>query len=65
MDYEFGSYCNDYRFVMGEGPLVAVFGCAFGTRTDRGDQMFAAMVARSCTAIRDLETFSLVDVQML
>jgi hypothetical protein len=36
-----------------------VFGCAYGSRTDRGDQMFAAMVARSCAAIRDLGTISL------
>jgi hypothetical protein len=65
MDNECGSCWNDYRFAMVQGPLVAVCRCAYGTRTDRGDQMFAAMVARSCTVIRDLKTFSLVDVQML
>jgi hypothetical protein len=63
-DYEFGSCWNDYRFAMVQGPLVSVFGCAYGTRTDRGDRMFAAMVARSCTAIRDLDTLSLVDAQV-
>jgi hypothetical protein len=42
-----------------QGPLVAVFGCAYGTRTERGDRMFAAMVARSCAAIRDLGTIDL------
>jgi hypothetical protein len=45
---------DDYRFAMLQGPLVSVFGCAYGTRTDRGDRMFAAMVTRSCAAIRDL-----------
>ena len=51
---------DDYRYSMIQGPLISVFGCAYGTRTDRGDEMFAAMVARSCTAIRDLDTLSLV-----
>jgi hypothetical protein len=50
---------DDYRFSMVQGPLVAVLGCVYGTRTDRGDAMFAAMVSRSCAAIRDLETLAL------
>ena len=41
---------------MVQGPLVAVFGYAYGTRTERGDRMFAAMVRRACAAIRDLDT---------
>lgn len=54
---------EDYRFAMVQGPLVSVFGCAYGTRTERGDRMFAAMVARSCAAIRDLDSLSLVPGQ--
>ncbi|WP_216654117.1 phosphotransferase [Nocardioides sp. zg-DK7169] len=50
---------EDYRYAMLQGPLVAVFGCAYGTRTERGDRMFATMLARSCAAIRDLGTLSL------
>lgn len=50
---------DDYRFAMLQGPLVAVFGCAYGTRTERGDRMFAAMVSRACAAIRDLGTIAL------
>jgi hypothetical protein len=50
---------EDYRLAMAQGPLVSVFGCAYGTRTERGDRMFAAMVARSCAAIRDLDTLTL------
>lgn len=50
---------EDYRFAMLQGPLVAVFGCAYGTRTERGDRMFAAMVTRACAAIRDLGTIEL------
>ena len=56
-----GDLCwDDYRYGMVQGPLVCVFGLAYGARTDRGDRMFAAMVERSCTAIRDLGTLDLV-----
>lgn len=51
---------DDYRFAQLQVPLVAVFGQAYGTRTERGDRMFAAMIARSCAAVRDLGTFELV-----
>lgn len=51
---------EDYRFAQVQGPLVAVFGQAYGTRTERGDAMFAAMVARSCAAMRELDTLALV-----
>lgn len=59
-DYDFETCWDDYVFSMVQGPLVSVFGCAYGTRTERGDRMFAAMVARSCTAIRDLGTLEAV-----
>jgi hypothetical protein len=58
--YDLDACWEDYRFSMVQGPLVAVFGCAYGTRTERGDRMFAAMVERACTAIRDLDTLALV-----
>lgn len=59
LDYGLENCWDDYCFAMIQGPLVAVFGCAYGTRTERGDRMFAAMVARSCAAIRDLGTIDL------
>lgn len=58
--YSLDDCWHDYRFAMIQGPLVSVFGCAYGTRTDRGDRMFAAMVERSCAAIRELDTLFLV-----
>jgi aminoglycoside/choline kinase family phosphotransferase len=58
--YEADLCWEDYRYAMLQGPLVSVFGCAVGSRTERGDAMFAAMVERSCTAIRDLGTLELV-----
>ncbi|MET3960846.1 aminoglycoside/choline kinase family phosphotransferase [Marmoricola sp. OAE513] len=59
-DYTAEQAFDDYRFAMLQGPLVSVFGCAYGARTERGDAMFAAMVNRSCTAMRDLGTLDLV-----
>ena len=50
---------DDYRLAMLQGPLVTVFGCAYGTRTERGDAMFAAMARRSARAIRELGTLEL------
>lgn len=51
---------EDYRFAMLQGPLVAVFGCAYGARTERGDAMFVAMVERAAAAIEELGTLDLV-----
>lgn len=49
---------QDYRFAALQGPLVAVFGAAYGTASERGDAMFAAMIRRSCAAIRDLDSLN-------
>ncbi len=58
--YDLDECWDDYVFSMVQGPLVSVFGCAYGTRTERGDRMFAAMVARSCAAIRELGTLDVI-----
>lgn len=50
---------DDYRLGALTGLLVEVFGCAFGARTERGDRMFATMLARTCAAIRDLDALAL------
>ncbi len=60
-DHSLEECWDDYRFAMLQGPLVAVFGCAYGARSDRGDAMFAAMVERSCAAIEELGTFDLIN----
>ncbi|QIK76671.1 phosphotransferase family protein [Nocardioides piscis] len=59
-DYSAEQCWDDYALSMVQGPLVAIFGCAFGEKTERGPRMFAAMVDRACTAIRDLDTLSRV-----
>lgn len=59
-DYPLELCWEDYAFAMLQVPLVATFGCAYSTsRTERGDRMFAVMVARGCAAIRDLGSLDL------
>lgn len=58
--YDLETCWDDYRFAMIQGPLVALFGCAYGAESERGNRMFAAMVRRSCTAIRELDTLAIV-----
>ncbi|MFL6107368.1 MAG: phosphotransferase family protein [Marmoricola sp.] len=58
--YSFEECWDDYRFALLQGPLVSVFGCAYGARSERGDAMFAAMVERSCAAMRDHGTLEMV-----
>lgn len=57
--YDLDQCWDDYCFSMLQGPLIATMGFAYGTRTERGDQMFAVMAQRACAAIRDLGTLRL------
>jgi hypothetical protein len=50
---------DDYRLGMLHCPLISVLGMAYGTPSERGDAMFAAMIERSCQAIRDLGSIAL------
>jgi hypothetical protein len=59
-DHSFEECFEDYRFAALQGPLITVFGAAYGTPTERGDEMFLAMISRSCEAVRDLATLELV-----
>jgi hypothetical protein len=58
--YSFDECFDDYRFAALQGPLITVLGAAYGTSTERGDDMFLAMATRSCAAVRDLGTLTLV-----
>ncbi|MCX4095885.1 phosphotransferase family protein [Nocardia sp. alder85J] len=51
---------TDYRIGMLQIPMLTTLGYAFATETDRGDEMFLAMLARGCAAIRHLGTLELV-----
>ena len=59
-DYDRAACWNDYRLGMLQGPLLVVLGTAFATSTERGDEMMLTMTARSCQAIRDLDSLSLI-----
>jgi len=59
-NYTFDQCFEDYRHGMLQMPLIVIFGCAYGSRTERGDQMFAAMIKRGCAAMRDVDTLSLL-----
>jgi len=59
-DYPLDLCFDDYRFGAIQGPLITVLGAAYGTETERGDEMFLAMISRSCDALRDLDTLSSV-----
>jgi hypothetical protein len=57
--YSFDECFDDYRYGLLQGPLITVLGAAYGTPTERGDEMFLAMISRSCEAIRDLDSLAL------
>jgi len=50
---------EDYCLGHGQGPLITVLGAMHVEQTDRGDDMFMAMISRSGQALRDLDTLAL------
>ena len=46
---------SDYGYGSFQGPSITMLGSMAVGQTDRGDEMFMAMAARSCAQIRDLE----------
>jgi hypothetical protein len=59
-----GSECfDDYRLGQLQGPFITILGCIYGATAERSpdaDEMFISMATRSCAAIRELESLSLV-----
>jgi aminoglycoside/choline kinase family phosphotransferase len=55
---------DDYRFAMVSVPLFLVLGAAYGTPTERGDDMFVTLAERFCTAIRDHGSNELVRAEV-
>jgi hypothetical protein len=54
---------DDYRLGQLQGPFITVLGCIYGATAERSkdaDEMFLSMATRSCAAIRELESLSLV-----
>ena len=63
--YSLAECFDDYRLGMLQCPFISVLGMAWGTPTDRGDAMFAAMISRSCQALRDLGSIALAAAGVL
>ncbi|MEX1217427.1 MAG: phosphotransferase [Acidimicrobiales bacterium] len=53
---------EDYRLGVAQGPLITILGAVYATAepSAESDAMFAAMITRSCAALRDLDPFSLL-----
>lgn len=51
---------QDYRYGMLQALLIPAIGCAFAVNTERGDEMFVAMLERGCRALRELGTLDLI-----
>ncbi|MFW0795488.1 phosphotransferase [Gordonia sp. CPCC 205515] len=53
-DYSFDDCWRDYLDSLIQSPLIIVFGCGAAIPTERGDRMFATMLARTAAALNDL-----------
>ncbi|TCJ73994.1 UNVERIFIED_ORG: phosphotransferase family enzyme [Dietzia maris] len=52
-DYSADACWDDYVYGLLQTPVLGIFGWMYGTRTDRGDEMFALLMRRACRAIAD------------
>jgi aminoglycoside phosphotransferase (APT) family kinase protein len=59
-DYPLDECWDDYRYGLFQGPTITVLGAMGVVRTDRGDEMFMAMISRACAAIVDLDALALL-----
>jgi hypothetical protein len=61
-DYSFARCFDDYRLGLLQATMITSLGAIFATRerSAEADEMFMAMAQRSCAAIRDLDTLSLL-----
>jgi len=59
--YGFEQCFEDYRFGQLQGPLITTLGCMTSSgQSSDADDMFLAMATRSCAAIRDLGSLSVL-----
>ncbi len=59
-DYDLAACWNDYRRGCWSGVLMGVGAAMMVERTDRGDEMFLAMVSRHAEQVADLEAVTLI-----
>lgn len=59
-DYSLDQCWDDYVYGLLQTPVLGIFGWMYGTRTPRGDEMFALLMRRACRAIADHDALSVV-----
>ncbi|MDX2357124.1 aminoglycoside phosphotransferase family protein [Dietzia sp. PP-33] len=59
-DYSLETCWDDYVYGLLQTPVLGIFGWMYGTRTPRGDEMFALLMRRACRAIADLDALAVV-----
>jgi len=60
-EYPLEQCWDDYRYAMLQVPMIVCYGCAYAaSHSERGNRMFAAMAARGCAAMRDLDSLARV-----
>jgi hypothetical protein len=62
-DYSYDRCFADYRLGVLQGPMITMVGAAYATagRSASADTMFLAMATRASAALRDLDSFALVE----
>jgi hypothetical protein len=60
-EYDRETCWQDYRYGMLQALLIPCLGIAFAVDTERGQDMFLAMLRRGCQAIRELQSLDLID----
>lgn len=59
-DYSLDECWDDYVYGLLQTPVLGIFGWMYGTRTPRGDEMFALLMRRACRAIADHDALAVV-----
>ena len=59
-DYDLETCWSDYVFGLLQGPVIGTFGWLYGSRSARGDAMFATIMRRSAQAIIDHDALEVV-----
>jgi hypothetical protein len=62
-DFDIDQCFDGYRLGMFQGPMITVLGCIYASaqRSEVADRMFLTMASRSCNALRDLDSFEIID----
>ena len=58
--YSLETCWDDYVYGLLQTPVLGIFGWMYGTRTPRGDEMFALLMRRACRAIADHDALTVV-----